>query len=389
MHKYIERNLSKKLKSIADKIPVISLTGPRQSGKTTLVRHIFQNYNYVSLDNPDTLDFALADPKGFLNTYGDKLILDEVQYSPNLFHYIKTNVDNLKNKYSYIITGSQNFLLNSEISESLAGRVIIFNLLPLSIDELSKTNYKFSGLSDIIVKGFYPRIYNADLRAADWYPSYIQTYLERDVRQIINVGDINSYRNFIRVCAGRCGQIINLSSIGNDIGVSYQTIKKWLSILEQSYIIFLLQPYYKNFNKRIIKSPKIYFYDTGLACSLLGINSPETFETHYLKGNLFESFVISELVKRKFNSASNEEFYFWRDSNGNEVDCLIETGQKLKAIEIKVGQTIKSEFFNNLYLWNNLNKEKNKDLNLIYGGTENQKRKSVKIFGWKNFPHSV
>jgi len=264
----------------------------------------------------------------------------------------------------------------------LAGRVIIFNLLPFSYDELRNTKYKINKLSELIVKGFYPRIYDSWLNSSDWYPSYIQTYLERDVRQIINVGDINTFRNFLRICAGRSGQVLNLSSIGNDLGISYQTVKKWLSVLEQSYIVYFLQPYYKNFNKRIIKSPKLYFYDTGLVCALLGINSPESYELHFLKGNIFETFVISEFLKNKFNTGSNNELYFWRDSNGNEIDCIISHGLNLKAIEIKSGETIKSEFFKTLYLWSNLDIKKNNDLNLVYGGSENQKRNSVKISGW-------
>ncbi|HEY5123311.1 MAG TPA: ATP-binding protein, partial [Ignavibacteria bacterium] len=350
----VKREISERLLMLSEKIPILTITGPRQSGKTTLARNVFPKYRYISLENPDNLDFALSDPKGFLNTYGQKIIIDEAQYAPNLFSYIQTTVDEKKINGSYILTGSQNFLLHEKISQSLAGRVIIFNLLPFSYDELRNTKYKINKLSELIVKGFYPRIYDSGLNSSDWYPSYIQTYLERDVRQIINVGDINTFRNFLRICAGRSGQVLNLSSIGNDLGISYQTVKKWLSVLEQSYIVYFLQPYYKNFNKRIIKSPKLYFYDTGLVCSLLGINSPESYELHFLKGNIFETFVISEFLKNKFNTGSNNELYFWRDSNGNEIDCIISHGLNLKAIEIKSGETIKSEFFKTLYLWNNL-----------------------------------
>ncbi|HEY5534207.1 MAG TPA: ATP-binding protein [Ignavibacteria bacterium] len=378
----VKREISERLLMLSEKIPILTITGPRQSGKTTLARNVFPKYRYISLENPDNLDFALSDPKGFLNTYGQKIIIDEAQYAPNLFSYIQTTVDEKKINGSYILTGSQNFLLHEKISQSLAGRVIIFNLLPFSYDELRNTKYKINKLSELIVKGFYPRIYDSGLNSSDWYPSYIQTYLERDVRQIINVGDINTFRNFLRICAGRSGQVLNLSSIGNDLGISYQTVKKWLSVLEQSYIVYFLQPYYKNFNKRIIKSPKLYFYDTGLVCALLGINSPESYELHFLKGNIFETFVISEFLKNKFNTGSNNELYFWRDSNGNEIDCIISHGLNLKAIEIKSGETIKSEFFKTLYLWSNLDIKKNNDLNLVYGGSENQKRNSVKISGW-------
>lgn len=378
----VKRIILNRLLAISKKIPILTITGPRQSGKTTLAKMTFPEYRYVSLENPDNLDFALSDPKGFLNTYGQKIIIDEAQYAPKLFSYIQTIVDEKNENGLYVLTGSQNFLLHAKISQSLAGRVIIFNLLPFSYDEIKGTKYKIDKLSQLIVKGFYPRIYDSDLNPADWYQSYIQTYLERDVRQLLNVGDINSFRKFLRVCAGRCGQVLNLSSIGNDLGISYQTVKKWLSVLEQSYIVYFLQPYSENFNKRVIKSPKLYFYDTGLACSLLGLNSPESFELHYLKGGIFESFVISELVKSKFNSGSSNELFYWKDLNGHEIDCIITDGKGTKAIEIKVSETIKSEFFKNLYHWNELDSLKNNNLNLVYGGNENQVRESVNVYGW-------
>ncbi len=284
----------------------------------------------------------------------------------------------------YILTGSQNFLLNAKISQSLAGKVIILNLLPFSYDELKNSKYNIDKLSELIVKGFYPRIYNSDLNPIEWYQSYIQTYLERDVRQILNVGNIHIFRNFLRVCAGRCGQVLNLSSIGNDLGISYQTVKKWLSVLEQSYIIYLLQPYYENFNKRILNSPKLYFYDTGIVCSLLGINSQESYNLHYLKGNIFESYVISELLKYKFNAGIPNDFYYWKDLNGNEIDCIISNSNKLIAVEIKAAETMKSEFFKTLYLWNKLDYKKNNNLNLVYGGNEILERDSIKIYSWNN-----
>ena len=380
----VKRIISNRLLALSKKIPILTITGPRQSGKTTLAKTVFPNYRYISLENPDNLDFALSDPKGFLNTYGQKIIIDEAQYAPKLFSYIQTIVDEKNENGLYVLTGSQNFLLHAKISQSLAGRVIIFNLLPFSYDEIKNTKYNVENLSELIVKGFYPRIYDSGLNSSDWYQSYIQTYLERDVRQILNVGDINAFRNFLRVCAGRCGQVLNLSSIGNDLGISYQTVKKWLSVLEQSYIVYLLQPYFENFNKRIIKSPKLYFYDTGLVCSLLGISSPESYELHYLKGNIFESYVISELLKNKFNSGSSKELFYWKDLNGNEIDCIVSSGTEIKAIGIKSSSTIKSDFFKTLYLWNKLNPKKNNNLNLIFGGNEVQKRESIKVVGWNN-----
>jgi len=384
MHNLIKREISNRLVSLSRKIPIITIIGPRQSGKTTLAKAAFPDYRYISLENPDILDFALSDPIGFLNTYGQKIILDEAQYAPKLFSYIQTIVDEKRENGLYILTGSQNFLFHSKISQSLAGRVLIFTLLPLSYNELKDTKHEVKKLSEQILKGFYPRIYDSGINFAEWYRSYIQTYIERDVRQLLNVGDLHSFRNFLRVCAGRCGQVLNLSNIGNDLGISYQTVKKWISVLQQSYIIYLLQPYHKNFNKRIIKSPKLYFLDTGLLCSLLGINSEEEYNLHYLKGSIFESYIISELLKNSFNTGINCELYFWKDSNGNEIDCLIQEGIIIKALEIKSAETLKSEFFRTLYLWKNLDKNNN-DLNLIYAGTENQKRKFVKVYGWNNF----
>jgi len=380
----IKRDITERVKSIAKRIPIITITGPRQSGKTTLVKNVFPDYKYISLESPDNLDFAINDPKGFLNTYGQKLIIDEAQYAPKLFSYIQTIVDEIKDNGLYILTGSQNFLLSEKISQSLSGRVIILNLLSLSNNEIKKTAFRIKDLPELIVKGLYPRLYDSDISYTDWYPSYIQTYLERDVRNILNVGDINSFRKFLRVCAGRSGQVISLSKIGNDIGVSYQTVKKWLSVLEQSFIVYFLQPLYENFNKRIIKSPKLYFYDTGLVCSLLGINTPEAYNVHNLKGNIFETFIISEILKYKYNFGLTNDFYFWKDSSENEIDLVITEGNNYKAVEIKAGETIKSDFFKTLFFWNKLNPNTNTELNLIYGGSENQKRENVNIYDWKS-----
>jgi len=380
----VKREISNRVLELSKKMPVLAITGPRQSGKTTLVKNVFPNYKYINLENPENLDYALSDPVGFLNTFGTNIIIDEVQYAPKLFSYIQTIVDEKKENGLYILTGSQNFLLHSKISQSLAGRVIIFSLLPFSFNELKGTKYEIKKLSEQIIKGFYPRIYDSNLEPQEWYPSYTQTYLERDVRQILNVGDLNSFRNFLRVCAGRSGQILNLSNIGNDLGISYQTVKKWISVLEQSYLIYLLQPYYENFNKRIIKSPKLYFLDTGLLCSLLGINSEETYNLHYLKGGIFETYIISELLKKNFNTGKNEEFFYWKDSNNNEIDLIIKNGLNIKAIEIKSSETLKSEFFKNLFLWKNLGKKNNEDIILIYSGTEMQTREKIRVFGWNN-----
>ena len=386
MHKIIKRDITSKVLSASRKMPVLFITGPRQSGKTTLVRSIFKNHKYVSLENPDTRDFAISDPRGFLKTHGSRVIIDEAQHVPALFSYIQTEVDEKKTKCSYILTGSQNFMLHSKISQSLAGRVKIFSLLPFSYNELKNTFHGNKTLPEYIFKGFYPRLYDTKMAPEDWYKSYIQTYIERDVRQILNVGDLNSFRVFLKVCAGRSGQVLNLSSIAGDIGVSYQTVKKWLSVLEQSYIVHLLQPYHVNLNKRLLKSPKLYFYDTGLLCSLLMLNSAEDYEMHYMKGSIFETFIISELLKNNLNRGLNYGFYFLRDSNGYEIDCIAESSSSVRAIEIKAGSTIKSEFLNNLLKWNKLNPKINTLMSLIYGGDEDQIRHNIKILNWRNIP---
>ena len=380
----IERILREKIIELLTKLPVVSITGPRQSGKTTLVKYLLHEYKYVSLENPSSLNFALNDPTGFLRTYGDKLIIDEAQKAPELFSYIQTIVDEKNQNGLYVLTGSQNFLLSEKISQSLAGRVAIFYLLPFSYDEIKETEFNINELWSLLIKGFYPRVYNSNLDPAQWYNDYIQTYIERDVRQITNVGDLNTFRKFISICAARCGQIINLSSIANDIGISYHTVRKWISIMEQSFIIFTLKPFHENYNKRLIKSPKIYFYDTGLLCALLNIKDEITLGTHPNKGSIFESFIISELYKNKYNLAQLKDFYFFRDQTGNEVDCLQKDGLHIKAIEIKSTETIKSELFKGLHYWNALDNKHKKSLFLVYSGNENQFRENLTIISWKN-----
>ena len=288
---------------------------------------------------------------------------------------------------NFILTGSQNFLFRENISQTLAGRTAILNLLPLSLAELKKTPYALKNSEDYIFKGFYPRIYDKKISPADWYPNYIQTYVERDVRLIKNISDLNAFQEFIRLCAGRSGQILNLSSLGNDCGINHNTAKSWLSILEFSYLVFLLKPYYKNFNKRLIKMPKLYFYDTGLACSLLGIQNEKQLATHYLKGGLFETLIISEIMKNSFNKGVVPHCYYWRDKTGHEIDCLIEKGNSVVPIEIKSGKTITDDFFTGLKHWRKItNGEISRPL-VVYGGEENQKRTAGNVISWKRMTH--
>lgn len=380
----LKRILAKKLKGLALKFPVVCITGPRQSGKTTLVKSIFFDKDYASLEDPDTREFALNDPRGFLATYGRGVIIDEVQRVPSLFSYIQTAVD-LKNRPGrFILTGSQNILLQENISQTLAGRAATLKLLPFSLDELKNTEYEPNSAEEYIFKGSYPRIYDKKINPHDWYPNYIQTYVERDVRLIKNISDLNSFQKFIKLCAGRIGQVLNLLSLGNDCGITHNTAKAWISILESTYIIFLLRPYHKNFNKRLIKMPKLYFYDTGLACSLLGIQNKQQLSTHYSAGSLFESFVLSEIIKHSLNRGLKERCYYWRDRTGNEVDCIIENLRSLLSIEVKFSKTITNDFFNGLKYWAKVAGKAAGKPYLIYNGKEHQKRSFGEVIAWKN-----
>jgi len=386
----IYRELTSVLKESAKSFPVVAILGPRQSGKTTLARYVFKNYNYVSLEELDAREFARTNPHEFLSTHVQNgVILDEIQRAPDLLSYIQTYVDKNKKKGQFILTGSQNFLLNEMISQTLAGRIAIETLLPLSITELEQAKKLKSTISQTIISGFYPSIFDPNVSPTKWYSNYLRTYIERDVRLIKNVTDLSAFQRFIKLCAGRIGQILNLSSLANDCGISPNTVKEWLSLLEASYIIFLLQPYYKNFSKRLIKSPKLYFYDTGVACNLLGISTAEQYSVHYLKGGLFESMVISELIKQQYNYGTVPQTYFWRDQSGHEIDCIIEKGIETLAIEIKAGMTITSSFFDSLQYWQKLAKIPSSNNFLIYGGTEQQYRKYGNVYGWKNFSQIV
>ena len=397
----IQRTLEKKLKKAAQQYPVVTLTGPRQSGKTTLVQAAFPNYAYASLEDPDQRGFALEDPRGFLNQFSEKVILDEVQRSPDLFSYIQTIVDNKDISGQYILSGSQNFLLLQTVSQSLAGRCAILHLLPFSLSELEERRplslasvgrklpdrNRTSGrdLMETLFKGFYPRIHDKSLDAGDWLKNYYQTYVERDVREIVNLGDLETFGRFIRLCAGRNGQLLNLSSLANDCGITHTTAKRWVSILEASFIAVMLRPHFQNFNKRLIKSPKLYFIDTGLLCYLLRIRSPDDLQIHAQRGNIFESYVISELLKNYTNQGKEHGLYFWRDSTGNEIDVIIDEGKGLTPMEIKSGQTVATDFFNGLFYWKKLVKDSSFPASLVYGGENSFQRSGIFVYSWSIF----
>ncbi len=362
------------------KFPVLSLTGPRQSGKTTLLRSEFQDYKYYNLERLDHRQMISADPHGFLSNAGPHVIFDEVQQLPELFSYIQVISDERNTNGQYILSGSQSFLLNSHISQSLAGRVHVNNLFPFDYSEIKD----FTDLSDpekVIINGYYPRLISQDIDPGDFYPSYLQTYIERDVRTLRSVENLSSFTRFLSLCAGRVGQVLNLSSLASDTGISVNTAKSWISLLESSYIIYLLQPYYKNYNKRLIKSPKIYFYDTGVLSSLLRITK-EQVHSHYLYGSLFENLIISEIIKKAVHSGSQPSVYYWRESNGIEIDCLIEKGNRLYVVEIKAGQTFNSDYLKNLKKFPD---EGEIEKILIYNGQETTNITGISIYNWKSF----
>lgn len=378
----IERQLSKKIKHLAKKMPILAIVGPRQSGKTTLVKYLFKSKPYVSFENSDVREHASNDPRDFLGRYPRGAIFDEAQRAPELFSYLQGIVDEKDKPGMFILTGSQHFLLIEKVTQSLAGRVAILELLPFSLKELSKS-FKYS-IDDVIFKGLYPRIYDKNLNPVDWYADYIEAYLERDVRQITNIKDLSTFKKFLSLCAGRVGQLLNLSSLAIECGITHTTAKDWISILEASFIVYLLQPHHKNFNKRVVKMPKIYFYDTGLVCSLLNIENKEQLSTYPLRGNIFETFIMSELLKQRFNKGLRSNLYFWRDKTGHEIDCIVESGASLTPVEIKSGKTITSEMFKNIEYWKKISGKNNEASYLIYGGSSNQKRNGVNILSWKD-----
>ncbi len=380
----IERQISKHLKKMLEKFPVISLTGPRQSGKTTLLKNVFGDFRYYNLERLDTREMFSADPYGFIKGSGEQVIFDEAQNLPELFSYIQVISDERKSNGQFILSGSQSFLLNESINQSLAGRVSVNVLLPFDTVELR--GHASLDPSQLILSGFYPRVHDQKIAPQDFYPSYLQTYIERDIRTLRSIENLQTFSRFLSLCAGRTGQILNLSSLANDAGISVNTAKAWLSLLESSYVIFLLQPYHHNFNKRIIKSPKLYFYDTGVASSLLRINDTGTLSTHYLYGALFENLVISEIVKLQIHNGRRKSVYYWRESNGVELDCIIEREKgEVTALEIKAGQTFSRDYVKNLLHFPKeiLGKEINKVV--IYGGSEETRIDSIKVITWSDF----
>jgi predicted AAA+ superfamily ATPase len=381
--KIINRQIEKELRIMAAAYPVITITGPRQSGKTTLAKYVFPDKPYFSFENPDTCDLAKNDPKGFLNHLPEGAILDEIQNASHLISYIQTIVDEKEINGMFILTGSNQFLLLNKVNQSLAGRTAILKLLPLSFQEI-ESHKKGYEIDDLLYNGFYPAIYSKNREATKSYSFYYQTYLEKDVRELINLKNLSLFKTFIKLCAGRVGQIFNASKLANETGVSVPTIKSWISILEASYVIYLLPPWYDNISKRLIKSPKLYFYDVGLASYLLGVRNKRHLIAHPLRGNLFENMIVSELLKTNFNRGADIDLYYFRDSNGNEIDLLIPDGQDLIPIEIKSSETFHNQFLKGIHYIDRIYSSRIKKSYILYGGNVEQKINKTSLLNyWK------
>lgn len=379
----VHREIVGAMRQMVDKYPVIVLTGPRQSGKTTLLRGMFSDYRYVSLEDPDMRSFAENDPRSFLKQYDKQVIFDEVQRVPHLFSYVQSIVDDSRIMGQFIFSGSQNFHLMQSITQSLAGRVAIFRLFPFDFQDLKSAGWLQNDYTAHLLKGFYPAIYDRDIMPSDFYPNYIETYIQRDVSELLAIQDMSLFRKFLALCATRAGQILNMSSLAKECGISSPTVKSWLSALENSYVIFLLQPYYRNFSKRVTKSPKLYFHDTGLLCHLLRINDVSQMNNQSVKGALFENMVISEYVKKRYHKNERQtDLWFWRDSHGNEVDLLIEKPRETEIVEIKATRTVMPDLFKGLNYYAALETDVKLSKTLVYGGEERQERSVAQVVPW-------
>ena len=394
----LPRTLEPVLRQAARRYPVVTLTGPRQSGKTTLAKMAFPDHAYASLEDPDQREFATTDPRGFLAQFNGPVILDEAQRAPDLFSYIQTESDEVAGSGRFILTGSQSFQLMRTISQSLAGRAAVLHLLPFSQAEIHKrlplsresigraippsTKQARRDLMEALFTGGYPRIHDAGIPPQDWLANYYRTYVERDVRELLNVGDLEAFGRFIGLCAGRSSQLLNLSSLANDCGISHQTARRWLSVLEASFLVVLLRPHHRNFNKRLVKSPKLYFLDTGFLTYLLRIRSKDELRTHSARGAIFESFVVSELMKNALHRGQEPDLYFWRDSAGHEVDILLEQGDELVPIEVKSGATLAADFYAGLQYWLKLARIPKGPAALVYGGDRTVRRSGVITYSW-------
>lgn len=385
---YIKRDIKKRIEVLRKGFPVVSITGPRQSGKTTFLRHNFPDYKYFNFEDPVTLKMVKEDPLTFLKQNPENIIVDEVQRYPEFLSFVQVHVDERKKMGSIFLSGSQNLLISEKISQTLAGRSAYQVLYPLSMNELEKAKIQLPDRFEQMVKGFYPTLYTREIAPAEYFKQYISTYTERDVRQVRNVSELSQFQKFMGLLSGRIGQVLNISSLASDAGISPNTAEDWLSILEASYIITRLNPYYKNVGKRLVKSPKIYFLDTGLLVTLLNIQNEQQLHSHYLVGSIFENFVISEMKKHIANFGIQADLFFYRDSHGNEVDIIVDSGLEQIPVEIKLSASYNDSWFKNLKYWNKVVKKDHKGF-VIYGGEETSEVQGRKILPWNSFANEI
>ena len=388
----IRRNIESVLIQRAGAFPVVTVTGPRQAGKTTLCRAVFPHKPYVSLEAPDVRHFAADDPRGFLSQYRDGAILDEIQRAPDLLSYLQTDVDQRPDPGRFILTGSTNLGLLHSVSQSLAGRTAVLTLLPLTLDEVRRFNFATGDLDDSLVRGSSPAVFDRRLDPHDWYASYVATYVERDARSLLNIGNLGDFQRFVGLCAGRTGQLINLSALGADTGVRHATAGAWLSVLEASYLTWRLQPLHTNVTSRLVKTPKLHFFDTGLVCYLLGIRSAEHLRHHPLRGSIFETWVASEIVKARLNAGQPPAMSFFRDRRGREVDVVIDEGNSFQAVEAKSGATIAADTFDGLQAFDEIAMsswpDRTVSRRLVYGGDQAQRRSYAAVVPWTEIHHT-
>ncbi len=385
----LPRLLTPTLQRLATSFPVLAITGPRQSGKTTLARAQFADRPYVSLEDPIERAFAAEDPRGFLARFGQGAVFDEAQRWPDLFSYLQGMVDADRRPGRFILTGSQQFGLLAGVTQSLAGRVGVTRLLPLAAAEIPSIGSGQLNLDSALLMGGYPALHAQAIQPADWFASYIATYAERDVRQVLNIQNLPTFQRFLRLCAGRTGQLLNVSALASEAGITANTAKSWLAVLESSDLIHLLPPYFRNFGKRLVKAPKLYFLDTGLACWLLGIRSEDVLNLHPMRGALFENWVVGEFIKARYNQGLPADLYFWRDNNGLEADLMFERGGRLQMVEIKSGQTITSDTVRAGQRAIRMAEDEALPPWLVHGGDESQVRSGVNIFGWRDLPGAI
>jgi hypothetical protein len=380
----IPRRAAQRLRTLAGSFPVVAVTGPRQSGKTTLVRAEFRDRPYASLEDPDVREQATLDPRAFLDRFPDGCVLDEIQRSPGLLSYIQTAVDADPRPGRYVITGSGNLALLASVSQSLAGRAATLELLPFTAAEIADAG-RLPPLDELLARGLYPALYDRQVDAGDWHAAYVQSYLERDVRQVVNVGSLIDFQRFLRLAAARVGQLLNVASLAQDAGIAQGTARAWLSVLEAGYVVFRLPPYHRNFGKRLIKSPKLYFVDTGLAAYLLGVANPSQMALHFARPALFENLVVTEAIKKRANTGARYDCYFWRDNIGTEVDLLVESGDGLTPVEIKSGATFQPEWLSGLRAWlrHTAGARRNRP-GLVYGGDASFWMDEVAVLGWRD-----